>query len=301
MPRLVRGGDDAHIAHAAAAILARIRVEDLLPLPGLRQSEQIVVTRHGRHVGEADRGAPGVIPPDPTEDIGLRVIGIDPLEASGIVVALPQCRSCAVGSIDVAHGPCDTGVLLELHEPPGEPRVGVPLRGLCELSAHEEQLAARVCPHVAEVGAQVGELLPAVAGHLPDEGALAVDDLIVGEGQHEVLAVGVHHREGHLIVMPLAMHGLTLDVAEGVVHPPHVPLQAEAEAAQIGRTRHAGPRGGLLGDRDDAGDALVDRGVHLLEECHSVEVLAASVDVGSPLARFTRVVEVEHRGHRVDA
>ena len=128
-----------------------------------------------------------------------------------------------------------------------------------------------------------------------------MDDLIVGKGQHEVLAVGVHHREGHLIVMPLAMHCLALDVAEGVVHPAHVPLQAEAESPEIGGTRDPGPCRGLLGDRDDAGDALVDRGVHLLEECHGVEVLAASVDVGSPLAGFTRVVEVEHRGHRVDA
>ena len=41
-------------------------------------------------------------------------------------------------------------------------------------------------------------------------------------------------------------------------------------------------------------------GVDLLEEGHRLEVLAPAVDVGDPLARLARVVEVEHRGHGVD-
>ena len=62
----------------------------------------------------------------------------------------------------------------------------------------------------------------------------------------------------------------------------------------------AGPRRRLLGDRGDAGDPLVDGGVHLLEELHGLEVLAAAVDVGRPLAVLAGVVEVEHRGDAVD-
>ena len=63
----------------------------------------------------------------------------------------------------------------------------------------------------------------------------------------------------------------------------------------------ARPGGRLLGDRDDAGHALVDGGVHLLEELHGLEVLPAAVDVGRPLAVLAGVVEVEHRGDAVDA
>ncbi len=51
----------------------------------------------------------------------------------------------------------------------------------------------------------------------------------------------------------------------------------------------------------DAGGALVDGGVHLLEELHRLEVLAAAVLVRRPLALLARVVEVEHRGDAVDA
>ena len=61
------------------------------------------------------------------------------------------------------------------------------------------------------------------------------------------------------------------------------------------------PRRRLLGDRGDAGDPLVDGGVHLLEELHRLEVLAAAVLVRRPLALLAGVVEVEHRGDAVDA
>ena len=84
------------------------------------------------------------------------------------------------------------------------------------------------------------------------------------------------------------------------MHPPHVPLQAEAETAQVGGLGDARVRGGLLGDGDDARYALVGGGVELLEEVHDLEVLPPAVDVRLPLAVLARVVQVEHRGDRVD-
>ena len=59
--------------------------------------------------------------------------------------------------------------------------------------------------HVAEQQAQVGELLPVVARHLPEQRALAVHHLVVRERQHEVLVEGVEHPEGDLVVVPLAV------------------------------------------------------------------------------------------------
>ena len=49
------------------------------------------------------------------------------------------------------------------------------------------------------------------------------------------------------------------------------------------------------------GHALVDGGVHLLEELHGLEVLAAAVHVGLPLAGLAAVVEVDHRRHGIHA
>ena len=101
--------------------------------------------------------------------------------------------------------------------------------------------------------------------------------------------------------MELAVHRLPLEVVQRVVHPAHVPLHAEAEAADIGRPRDQRPGGRLLGDRLGVALLLVDLDVEAAQEVDRLQVLAAAELVGDPLALLARVVEVEHRGDRVDA
>ena len=85
------------------------------------------------------------------------------------------------------------------------------------------------------------------------------------------------------------------------MHPAHVPFEAEAEPAEVGGPRDAGPRGALLGDGHDAGMPLVADFVEALEKIDRLEILAAAVHVRDPLAGLARVVEVEHRGHGIHA
>ena len=156
-------------------------------------------------------------------------------------------------------------------------------------------------PHVAVQQPQVGELLPQVAGHLVQQRALAVDHFVVRERQDEVLVEGVDQAEGQLVVVVLAVDRLVPHVADRVVHPAHVPLEAEAQAAQVGGPRDARPGGRFLGDRQDAGELQVRLLVELLEEADGLQVLASAELVGQPIARLAAVVEIEHRGHGVDA
>ena len=65
------------------------------------------------------------------------------------------------------------------------------------------------------------------------------------------------------------------------------------------RPRHARPRGGLLGEHRDAGALRADEHVQLLQELDRLEVLAAAVLVRHPLPLLARVIEVQHRRHRV--
>src|SRR6478735_6326396 len=74
-----------------------------------------------------------------------------------------------------------------------------------------------------------------VARYLAQQRALAVHHLVVADRQYEVLAPGVHQRERHLVVVVLAVDRLVLHVLQRDVHPAHVPLQPEAEAAEVGR------------------------------------------------------------------
>ena len=156
-------------------------------------------------------------------------------------------------------------------------------------------------PLVGQQAAQPGCLDMVVAGHPAPQRALAVHHLVVADRQHEVLAERVQHREGHLVVVVAAVDRIATDVVQGVVHPAHVPLHREAKAAKVCRAGDARPGGGLLGDGDDAGRQFVDGGVHLLQELHGLKVLPAAVGVGAPAARGPGVVQVQHRGNRVDA
>src|SRR5680860_734888 len=92
------------------------------------------------------------------------------------------------------------------------------------------------------------------------------------------------------------MNGIVLEVVERVVHPAHVPLEAETEAPQVDRTAHSRPRGRFLGDHHHAGVLTVDDGVQLLEEVDRLEVFAPPELVRDPVALLAGVVEVQHRG-----
>ena len=102
-------------------------------------------------------------------------------------------------------------------------------------------------------------------------------------------------------MMVAAVDGVEREIFERIVHPAHVPLEAEAEPAQEDRAADARPRGGFLGDHHDAGVEAVHVLVELLDERDRVEVLAAAEYVGNPFALAARVVEVDHRGDGVNA
>src|SRR5215207_1620538 len=88
----------------------------------------------------------------------------------------------------------------------------IPLSPLADLAAHEEQLLTRMSPHVAVESAQVGELLPAVALHLIEQRAFAVNHLVVREGENVILAPRIEKAEGEIVVMILTIDGVPREV-----------------------------------------------------------------------------------------
>jgi len=170
-----------------------------------------------------------------------------------------------------------------------------PLAPLPELLPHEEQLLAGMRHLIAKQQAQRGELLPPVAGNLANQRAFHVHHFVVRQREHEVLAEGVHQREGEQMMMPAPVDGVLADIFERVVHPAHVPLQGEAQPAQVRRARDHRPGRGLLGDGQAAGALAVNLGVGFLQEADGRQVLVAAVLVGHPLPCLAPEVEVDHR------
>ena len=95
-------------------------------------------------------------------------------------------------------------------------------------------------------------------------------------------------------MLVLAVNGIGRKIFEGVVHPAHVPFEAEAEAAEIDGTGDAWPSGGFFGNSENARETAVCYFVHALEEVDGVQVFASAVAIGHPFAGLARVIEVEH-------
>ena len=128
-----------------------------------------------------------------------------------------------------------------------------------------------------------------------------MNDFIVRQGQDEVFAEGVNHAEGQRAVLVLAVDWVQRNVPQSVVHPAHVPLQTEAQTAEVGRPRNARPARRFFGDGQDSRVLMVANLVEPLEEIDGLEVFVAAEHVGDPLAGLARVVQVNHRRHRIDA
>ena len=127
-----------------------------------------------------------------------------------------------------------------------------------------------------------------------------MNDLIVRQREQKILGEGIDHAERQFVLMVLAVQGIPAHVPQRVVHPAHVPLHAEAESPGVDGPRHAAPRGRLFRQRQDSGVLLIQQCVHVLEELDRLQVLAPAEHVRHPLAMLARVVEIQHRRHRID-
>ena len=192
--------------------------------------------------------------------------------------------------------------LVVLREEVLDALVVAPLDVLGDLVAHEVELAARVRDLVEGERAHARELTPEVAGHTGDERALAVDDLVMRQREDEVLVELVHRRERDLAVVAGAPGEVGLHVVQGVVHPAHVPLEVEAQAADLRRAGDERPRGRLLGDHHDVGVVLPDHLVALADERDGHVVLLGATRVELLLTWVIHAeVEIEHARDAIHA
>src|ERR1700730_13608583 len=116
-----------------------------------------------------------------------------------------------------------------------------------------------------------------------------------------MLVEGVNHRKGNFFLVESPMNRFAPHVEKEVVHPAHIPLQPEAEAAQVGWPGNTGPSCGFFRNGHDPGEPLITDFVKAFHEVNGVEIFTCSMDVWHPFTWFPRVVEIQHRRDRVYA
>ena len=189
-----------------------------------------------------------------------------------------------------------------LGQEPLDGLVVAPFNKLADLVAHKVELGTGVRHLVEGQRAQAGKLAPPVTRHAADQRALAVHDLVVAQRADEVLGKGVHDGEREQPVVAGAPRKIGLHVVQGVVHPAHIPLVVEAQAAVLRRVGHERPRGGLLGHHHHVREVGLHGAVDLADKRAGIQVLLGSVLVELLLTRIVDAkVEVQHAGHAVHA
>src|SRR5581483_11828987 len=108
----------------------------------------------------------------------------------------------------------------------------------------------------------------------------------------EILCERVKQRKREVVVVILTVDGVLGEVEKRVMHPAHIPFQAEAQPAEVGGARNSTPGGGFLGNRQDTRMVLVREFVKPLEEVNGIQVLVSSILVRDPFARFAGIVQV---------
>ena len=102
MPSCGNRFDAAEIAHAAAAVMGGVAVEDLLPPTGVRDADAEIGARDG---GEVEHGHEGFgvfnSVAEPAEGAALGVVAVDPGESGGVGVAFVKSRLIAVETVEV--------------------------------------------------------------------------------------------------------------------------------------------------------------------------------------------------------
>ena len=202
--------------------------------------------------------------------------------------------------IEIGDQVLDAAVGIVLEEVPIEAASFAPFVALGELLAHKEKFLAGMGVLIRIKKAEIGELLPHVAGHFVEERVFAVDDFVVRKGKEKIFGEGVEQRKSELIVFVFAMDGIVREIFERIVHPAHVPFEAEAEASEIDWAGDGRPGSGFFGDGENAGEFAVGDFVHAFNEVDGVEIFAAAELIGDPLAGFAGVVEIEHGGDGVN-
>jgi hypothetical protein len=118
------------------------------PCAGARQRQPIGRAFDRREVADHHGfGRAGLAAADPGIDRDVGGIGLDPLKAPGLGVALMQRRRRAIQPVEIADQPLHAGMAGIVQRAPVKRRAMVPFARLGEFLAHEQKLLARMAPH----------------------------------------------------------------------------------------------------------------------------------------------------------
>src|SRR5262249_304076 len=114
----------------------------------------------------------------------------------------------------------------------------------------------------------------------------------MAEREDEILMERIEQPKGEIVVVVFPMDRVERHIVQSIVHPPHVPFEAETEPADIDWTCHHRPSRGFLGYRGGAAGFPENPLVHPPQKNDPMEIRPSAKAVGDPFPGIAAVVEI---------
>ena len=294
-------GLDLFQCSAAAAECNCIRIKHQRIGALIGNADLIVFSADRYKIAHGDDLIAAVINAAERDDTLPVVIVRDPAEALPRIIILPERRRIHIELVERLGKFQQRFVIRIIEHEPFQFLFIIPLSALTELLPHKEQLLARMREHIAEECAVGGEFIALKTRHFLDHRALAVNNLIMRDRQDIVFGEAVEERECQLIVIECAVKRIHRHIGEHIVHPAHVPLEIEAQSADVGRLCDERPRSRFLRDHQHIGMPCEHGLIEQPQERDRFEIFSAAVDIRAPFAVAAVIVKIEHRSDCVHA
>jgi hypothetical protein len=206
---LVGGVLAALVADVRTAVVGGVGVEDFFVVAGVGDAEAVTAADDGSSVDDGDDEVFRFFASaDEGKNAVVGVVGVNPFESLPFEFDLMESGLGGVKMIEVSDEFLDAAMGIVLKEVPIEAAGFAPFVALGEFLPHEEEFFAGMGVLISVKQAEIGELLPNVAGHFVEERIFSVDDFVVGKGKKKIFSEGVEEREGEFVVFVFAMDGI---------------------------------------------------------------------------------------------
>ena len=155
--------------------------------------------------------------------------------------------------------------------------------------------------HIRIACPQVCKFVVVKTRHLIDHGTFQMHYLIMRQYQNELLRERIGHGECHLVVVIASEIRVELHIIKKIMHPAHIPFQAEAKTAVLWLACHLRPRRRFLSDHHYARISSADDAVQMTEKLDRLQIFVFSVFIRHPLSIRASVIQIQHRSHSVYA
>jgi len=164
------GCETSEIADVGATVDGSVGVENFGIKAGLWDADEVTFANDRSGVHDDGEKIGGIFSaPKERENAVVGVVGVQPFEPAPVEIHFMQRRLSGVEPVKVRDKTKDAPVGVMLQEMPIHAASFTPFLTLRKFLTHEKKFLARMSVLIGEQEAEIGKLLPEVAGHFVEE------------------------------------------------------------------------------------------------------------------------------------